>query len=53
MAYCCEKKLLAEPSWLFVLNINLLKGNEALEIFFFFSSPRQGNMERKSKLKKN
>ena len=28
----------------------LLKGNEALENFF--SSPRQGNMERKSKLKK-
>ena len=30
----------------------LLKGNEALEKNFFFSSPRQGNMERKSKLKK-
>ena len=29
-----------------------LKGNEALEKKFFFSSPRQGNMERKSKLKK-
>ena len=30
-----------------------LKGNEALGNFFIlFSSPRQGNMERKSKLKK-
>ena len=28
-----------------------LKGNEALEFFFFLSSPRQGNMKRKSKLK--
>ena len=29
-----------------------LKGNEALEKKKKFSSPRQGNMERKSKLKK-
>ena len=30
-----------------------LKGNEAFgKKIFFFSSPRQGNMERKSKLKK-
>ena len=30
----------------------MLKGNEALEKKIFFSTPRQGNMERKSKFKK-
>ena len=34
-----------------ILN-HVLKGNEALEKKIFFSSPRQENMERKSKLKK-